>query len=242
MKFQLCHSCSCWWQKPSSVPRCFLSYSTMHSTPLPLALLFFLCSHALPGCDSKKQTWIFLLITASRLGSWTGRPPPCHRHHQALTRWVALVIIDSHTKLWTPVTARQLAGSAGNTNAHGYVRQGSELLCLFFLIDEWRIKNNTWWCLASYVWMKPFLAVLIFSSHKSNKRPSCALSTQPLPASKFSLAKWTMAALLERVGTRDGAPEGVKGEPCVDDGNLKKDTPKHQSRALSLVYTWAWEA
>lgn len=149
--------------------------------------------------------------------------PPCHHHRLGLTQWVVLIIIDSRTKLWTPVTARQLAGSAGNSNAHGYIRQGSELLRLFFLIDDRRIKSDTWWCLACYVWMKPFLAVLIFSSHKSNKRPSCALlSTQPPPASKFSLAKWTIAASLQRGGTRDGAPEGVTGEPCVDDDNLKK--------------------
>lgn len=71
--------------------------------------------------------------------------------------------------------------------------------------------------------MKPFLAVLIFSSHKSNKRFSCALlSTQTPPASKFFLAKWTMDASLQRGGTRDRTPEDVKGEPCMNYGNLKK--------------------
>lgn len=54
-----------------------------------------------------------------------------------------MVIIDSHAKLWTPVTARQLAGSAGNSSARGYIRQGSELLRLFFLINNWRIKSDT---------------------------------------------------------------------------------------------------
>jgi len=44
-----------------------------------------------------------------------------------------MVIIDSYAKLWTPITTRQLAWSAGNSNAHGYIRQGSELFSLFFL-------------------------------------------------------------------------------------------------------------
>lgn len=107
--------------------------------------------------------------------------PQCHHLHLALTQGVAMVIIDSQAKLWTPITTRQLAGSAGSSNAHGCITRGSELLRLFFLIDEWRIKSDTSWCLAFYVWMKPFLPVLIFRSHKSNKRPSCALlSTQPV--------------------------------------------------------------
>jgi len=47
----------------------------MHSTPIPLTLLFFFYSNTLLGCDSEKQTQIFVLISASRPGSWTPHPP-----------------------------------------------------------------------------------------------------------------------------------------------------------------------
>lgn len=101
------HSCSCRWQKSSCLSR-FPLYPSLHSTAIPLTLMFSLYSHVLPGCDSREADMDIPPHQCIQAGLLE---PSCPHHQLALTGWKAMVIMSCHTKLWAPVSTGELAGS-----------------------------------------------------------------------------------------------------------------------------------